>query len=249
MSAYSDLVIADGAVFYLRLGESSGTSAVDAKGGTSWTYKNGPTLGVAGAIAGDADTAITVNGTTNFKSVNLADVPMTATDNITLEAWVNPETQNDGPLGCIVAIGGGNGYAIVVNTSNYPRGFAGGGSGLTDAPASPLTTGVWHHLVLKRASGTWSLWVNGTRADPGTNNTSAPSTPTSKSCIGANQDANWFFKGSIDEVAGYNTALSDATILSHYEAGIQPDYLPIIRMGGRKARIAVSQPGETIYLT
>src|SRR5947199_303228 len=52
-------ITADGAFGYWRLGEASGTSAADSAGTNTGTYVGSPTLGVAGALTDDADTAVT----------------------------------------------------------------------------------------------------------------------------------------------------------------------------------------------
>jgi hypothetical protein len=56
----SDGVLGLSPIAYWRLGEASGTSAADASGnGHTGTYVGSPTLGVAGLLTGDADTAVT----------------------------------------------------------------------------------------------------------------------------------------------------------------------------------------------
>src|SRR5437588_12014150 len=51
-----------GLVSYWRLGESSGTTACDSYGANAGTYQGGFTLGRVGAIAGDPDTAVELDG-------------------------------------------------------------------------------------------------------------------------------------------------------------------------------------------
>ena len=55
-NAYADAVLADGPVAYWRLGELSGTTAVDATGrGNDGSYVSSPTLGVPGVVARTLD--------------------------------------------------------------------------------------------------------------------------------------------------------------------------------------------------
>lgn len=56
---YRQAVVNTGPVSYWRLGEPSGTVAVDEMGAHNGTYGGGPTLGVAGALIGDSNTAVT----------------------------------------------------------------------------------------------------------------------------------------------------------------------------------------------
>lgn len=64
MTSYSDEVLADGPTSYWRMGESSGTAMLDAKGLNNGTYIGAPTLGQPGALPYDSNTAATFNGTT-----------------------------------------------------------------------------------------------------------------------------------------------------------------------------------------
>jgi len=58
---YRDAVLALLPAGYWRLGESSGTVAADVSGhGLTGTYVGAPTLGAAGALAGDSDTGMMV---------------------------------------------------------------------------------------------------------------------------------------------------------------------------------------------
>lgn len=59
-TGYPTAVITNSPQFYYRMGESSGTSAVDASGNNvTGTYYNDPVLGVTGLLTGDSDTAVT----------------------------------------------------------------------------------------------------------------------------------------------------------------------------------------------
>lgn len=62
-SAHSSAVLALNPAAYWRFGESAGTTATDASGNARHgTYGQGPTLGVAGLLTGDADTAVRFDG-------------------------------------------------------------------------------------------------------------------------------------------------------------------------------------------
>src|SRR5262245_25009712 len=86
MSAYSDRVIADGAIAYWRLGETSGTTAVDVVGGKNGTISGGVTLNQGGALV-DGDRALGFDGSTSYidmGDVNALEFPNGA---FTLELW------------------------------------------------------------------------------------------------------------------------------------------------------------------
>jgi len=58
---YRDAVLALAPAGYWRMGETSGTVAADSSGhGLTGTYVGAPTLGAAGALAGDSDTGMLI---------------------------------------------------------------------------------------------------------------------------------------------------------------------------------------------
>lgn len=95
---YSSFVLAKGPVGYWRLGESAGVTAFDASGnGNDGTYFGNPTLGQAGAISGDPDTAVGLNGPDSRDYVEIADPGSaafsqpTSGTGLTVEVWMRPD--------------------------------------------------------------------------------------------------------------------------------------------------------------
>jgi hypothetical protein len=212
---YTQTVLADSPVGYYRLGEPSGTSAADAGSlGTAGVYVAAPTLAVAGAIFSDANTAVTFDGISQRVTIGASTI--TGTDNWTLECWVKCASWAGNKSAVSFGVGGTNGAHIWFQ-AGAPRGLNAAGGGLTDAAAA-LSINTWYHVVLRRLTGTNSVWVNGTQYDPGTNNTATHVAPGASSEIGDSGAANWF-AGTIDEAAFYTTPLSAARILAHYNKG------------------------------
>ena len=95
---YSSVVLAKGPVGYWRLGEASGPTAADASGNSyDGTYLGNPTLGQAGAIVNDPDTAVGLNGPGSMDYVEIADTdshPFSKTSDtaLTVEAWMRPDS-------------------------------------------------------------------------------------------------------------------------------------------------------------
>src|SRR5712671_4787956 len=88
-STYSSAVLADAPAGYWRLGESSGTTAADSAGHNAGTYVGGVTLGQAGALSGDSDTSVVLDG--SIATVQIPDAAaLDPTTQITLEAWIKP---------------------------------------------------------------------------------------------------------------------------------------------------------------
>jgi hypothetical protein len=74
VGSWASEIAADSPDTWWRLGESSGTTAVDSSGnGNDGTYTNSPTLGVTGLVDGDSDTAITLSNTDNSMVVGSKD--------------------------------------------------------------------------------------------------------------------------------------------------------------------------------
>jgi lysophospholipase L1-like esterase len=208
-----------GLVAYWRLGESAGTTAVDAFGSHDGTI-DGATLGVTGALNGDANTAMSFDGSND--RIKTAAVVLTATDNYTLEAWVKPASLSQS--GFIVMNGGsdtGYGFGISNNgaASDTLTGLFGGVAWATSGYSFPNTTG-WYHVVMVRDSGTTKFYVNGTQTP--TTHGFTPSTPTTHTSIG-NRHPGFeadHFNGLIDEVAIYNVVLTPTQIQDHYDIGL-----------------------------
>src|SRR6476660_2095963 len=101
MSAnYPSVVLGEaGLVSLWRLGEPEGTVAGDSKGTNPGTYKNAPTLGAAGLIVGDANAAVTLNGTTQWVSIPDSE-SLDLADLFTYEAWIKRSA--NGGTDCIM---------------------------------------------------------------------------------------------------------------------------------------------------
>lgn len=224
MSAYSDLILGTtGLVGYWRLGETSGTVAEDAFSTNDGEYVNSPTLGESGAINIDSDKSVRFNGNVWVRNGSAA---LNIVGNkITLEAWVyrmagsadhqiiakaGPTTSsanrkfglyisNADKVGCEIKTADGH---IDFTTTYTPAGF------------------VWLHIVGVYDGSNIKVYVNGSLVGTSGSLTGNIVSNTEDMKIGIFEDNVSKFNGKIDEVAVYDTDLSAATILSHYEAGV-----------------------------
>jgi sulfur relay (sulfurtransferase) complex TusBCD TusD component (DsrE family) len=225
---YESAVLGDSPAGYWRLGESSGTTAVDLSGnGHDGSFVGAPALGVPGAVAEDPNTAVAFNGASQY-----AQVPYTAALNpaapFTVEAWAKVS----GGAGSIRTVVGSRsfnpprGYMLgVASTGEWQFAVGTGASGssalIVTGPTSHPNT--WTHLAgTVETIGTdlrVTLYVNGTFASQRTFSmtTFAPN-PTQTLRIGADTSTApaRFFPGSVDELAVYNSALSAAQIANHF---------------------------------
>jgi len=224
--AYSTRVSAtSGLLNYWRFGEASGTSAVDAKSADNATYVGTPTLGVAGVITNDSNTAVQFNGTSQY-----AWAARQISTDFSIEFWFKSTQSYSNDLGnphcnywwqgagLVDADTGGSANDFGISLCS---GKVIGGVGGSPDPSvvSPLTynDGLWHQVVMTRAQSTGLvvLYVDGASVGSVTGTTNAL-TSTATMDFGRSTSGSNFLAGTMDELAMYNTVLSSATIASHY---------------------------------
>jgi Concanavalin A-like lectin/glucanases superfamily len=215
---YEDIVAANEfLVSYWRLGEEPGsTTAVDSKGDNDGTYVGGVTLGTAGALAGNADTAALFDGvddrvTTSFNPFQ----PGVAR---TFEGWaIRASNTSDHALfggdaaasyPVLRCLGGGDDVRFNPDVSGAGQDFTGALSGV----------GEWFHWVLVWHGDTKkaALFVDGVEKGSLTYAFDFGGEPGNIE-LGAEGGTTNPFEGQLDEVAVYNAALDAATIKKHFE--------------------------------
>jgi Concanavalin A-like lectin/glucanases superfamily len=223
-ASYYDEVIADNPDGYWRLGESSGTTAVDEIGANNGTYINSPTLGDAGAIGGDSDTAITFAGTGN-QGVNCGSVANYTTSDFTIEFWINAVSfaSTANAVVCVVIFRGQyqqTGYYVGIGTDgsvglNTNQSGAIQSTGTAAGAVSVLT---WNHIVITRQGSTVLIYVNGVDVTSSAGTHTNPDSSPDQFVIGDYNANGWTPNATMDEVAIYSTALSAARVAAHYNA-------------------------------
>ncbi|MDM7830695.1 PKD domain-containing protein [Cellulomonas edaphi] len=207
---------------YWRLGEASGTTAADSgPAKADATYVGTVTRGVTGALTGVSNTAVSFSGSSN----NLVASKSTYTNPTVYseELWFKTTTTNGGKL-----IGFGDqpsgtsgSYDRHVYMENDGRLTFGVWTGQTNTITTPAAynNGAWHHLVATQSSAGMKLYVDGVLR--GTNPQTQAQGYTGYWRVGG--DTTWgpqpWFAGSIDEVAVYSDALTQAQVLQHFQLG------------------------------
>jgi hypothetical protein len=210
-SSYRALVMSNSPRAYWRLGESSGTTAVDEMGASNGTYSGGYTLGAAGALVNDANTAVDLNGTSGRMSA--PSVPaLDLTSQVSIEAWVNP----DSLAGTRWIVNKGTFYYLYISNGTTYFGIHQGG--YLFVTTTTVTTGAWQHLVGTYDGSTLVLYRNGVVVAQAPASGAISSTSTAV-FVGAVSAAGSYYDGRIDEVAIYGTALTPAQALAHYQRG------------------------------
>ena len=236
---YEQVVLGDNPVAYWRLEETTGTTAYDSSGNAKdGTYTGGVTLGQAGGPMGGM--AARFDGSSGH-----VQLPGTwgGTDwsALTIEAWVNTDSPVTGDFQSIVASSNESSlnfahFHLGTSYGTGARVMTGGGAAWAEVqpPPSPTPTGVWRHIALVAQSGDTRVYVDGLRTGTGSTLQFTYIVPSYAGDVaigrggygGGGNPGRWF-KGLIDEVAIYKTALSDQQVLAHYIAG-QPEYVRLV---------------------
>lgn len=224
---YPQVVRADAPLSYWRFGEASGSVAKDEIGATNGTYTGAVTLGAAGAIAGDANTAAAFDGSTGYVSLGNG-FGFNGVAAMSVEAWVKPGTLDNsyrrvfskettdgngrqGYLMAAIASGGAGSFS-----------FERFRDGQTEALRATLPTGQYSHVVSTYDGATMVLYVNGAAVTSvaSARSLSSISVPLNVATYSDPQlSAQEYFPGAIDELAIYDHALTAARVLAHYRAG------------------------------
>jgi putative transposon-encoded protein len=222
--SYSSTILGEsGLVSYWRLGETSGTTATDSKGSNNGTYTSGYTLGADGLIVGDSDKGVTLNGSSGY-----VDVPAASNlrpSNVTVEAWIKINTATNGV--CVVAsnsfssnVGFELGLGFVAGNNQTPQfgTYNGSWTAASSSNGALPASNAHIHLVGTYDGTNLKLYINGILM--ATTAFSGPLVYDANNLkIGKRPDTGVYFNGVIDEVAIYNTALSDSQIYNHWIAG------------------------------
>lgn len=194
-------------------------------------YVGGLSHGVGGALVGDSSLAMSLAG--GKVSVPFSE-GLNPPESFTVECWAKPLDTTAGNRVLVQAMINGenadnandrSGWVLRQSGANLEF-LIGGENGApfytTVATAqAAVTGGAWAHYAAVYHSDTpsVSLLVNGvvvtnvTAAEPLRRNFAAPV------IVGDRGYGGWNFKGSLDEIAIYPTALGTARLLAHYEAG------------------------------
>ena len=209
---YATEVLADAPDFYYRLGEPSGTTMNDTSGNARHgTYSGTATLGAAGALAEDGDTALTLGGA----GYGQGPTSPSTTAAQTAEVWFRTTSTGAGTL--ISKYGDTNAekvFGVDLQAADGVRCYGRTASALrvVTSTVSGLRDGAWHHAAATYDGAAWRLYIDGMQvgslAIAGTLN---PSTTGWR--VGSKVETpDVLFVGDLDEAAVYPTALSATRI-------------------------------------
>jgi Concanavalin A-like lectin/glucanases superfamily len=212
LRSYRDTVLGTtGLASYWRLGEQNGTTtAADETGISPGRYLGGYTLGGPSALAGDSNTSVGFDGVSG--EMTTPGPALAASGSI--EGWFNWQSgvalMRDGTST------GSTGWILAYDRSGYLYYRVGGTSFNTGRATASIRNG-WHHFVATKDGSNVAFYIDGQLVRRST--AAASTAPTMPWHIMRNGGYAQFTRGSADEVAAYNVALSPATVQEHYNAG------------------------------
>ncbi len=198
---------------YWRLGESSGSTAYDETGTSNGRYNGGVDLGETGATEGDTNTAADFDGYDEY--VKIGNDRSFQTSSGSVQLWFNADSTSDKNM-LVNKYGSGDELRLYVD-DGVLVGRIGGRYG-SRVEVSGISTHEWNHVTLTWNGSTLSLFLNGELVD--TDYGSEDLVGNSGDIfIGADHDMKDYFNGTIDEVAIFDTDLSESDIDAMYEGG------------------------------
>ena len=221
---YVQRILDDGASNYWRLDETSGTTANDWAGFNNLVQGTGVTAGAAGALLNDTDTAGNFSGATTASAGTVSDAP--GPNVFSVEAWFKTNSTTGGKI-----VGFGNAQSglstsydrniYMDNTGHVIFGVYNGAT-YTVTSTGTYNNNAWHHVVGTLSDGGVVLYLDGKKI--GVNQgTTVGQTYSGFWRVGGDNLGSWpgthtsnYFKGAIDEVAVYPTALTLPQVQSHY---------------------------------
>ncbi len=182
---------------------------------------------VPGALPGSTDTAINLPKILN--TVVPYDKALNPAGAWTAEVWLNPaESMGAGALTCAISCGDfaapRKGWLIYQSDTGwnlrtyYNDGLA-AAVNITGNNGAPPVPGVWTHVVVKWDGTLGTVYVDGV---PRATSAVKPYVPGAGGnfSVGSRADVGFPWNGDADEVAFYNTALSDEVIKAHFDNGV-----------------------------
>lgn len=212
---YRKILLGTNPVAYWRVDEPSGTSAVDATGnGHTGAYYNTPTLGVAGLLAGDTDTAVTFAAASNqYMSVPDA-VGLRMPGAIAL--WVKT-TQAALAFFVSKCVPSTSGWEIQLNADGTVSVIVHSAGAYTPLNGSVgVHDGNPHFIVAQVDGSNMSLYIDGALDRSGAGVMVAGTTQIT---FGTRSGIGYSYSGTIDEPAIWNRALTLIEIANLYTAG------------------------------
>ena len=214
--------------------------AADTKGTNPGDYKNGVTLGVAGALTSSPDTAAQFDGVNDYvQMTGTTGIPIGAASR-SVEAWFKTSSATRQVIFDYGSLGNTQEFGLWLNSNGLNMtawGYGGANDIVFAMPGGiAVNNGAWHQVVLTYSGTILTLYIDGVALTA-----QAATRATVMDAYGfgigaiinpANSNSGGFFNGSIDEVSFYTTVLSQATVTNHYQLGTVVAPEPVVTTTG-----------------
>ena len=214
---------ADSPIRWYRLDDLPGSGAVDESGHASaGTYAGTPRYGTAGSLASEPSTSVQFNTSDDDSPADqYATLPTVQLDtgDFTVEGWFKTTTPDGGGAQRIWMSGTGSPlshYVTLAYSGRTVTAKATDGTNTASLSGTPIYgDGAWHHAAFTRAGTTFSLYIDGTLVQSTTASVGDVDSASTSAYIGRSAAGDELFKGSIDEVAVYTSALGSTRVAAH----------------------------------
>jgi hypothetical protein len=229
---YRAAVLADGPVAYWRLGEAVGPYAYSQTDGAASTgkYTGDVSLGVPGAIAGDPDTAMHLDGVIG-SMVLAGGFPLVASPLFAVEVWIRPTATAGAAYNFVTKAIYGNVsldffYQEAEGASLHGDEYRGPDGTFANSDTDPAVSS-WSYLVFQSDGIKLTIYLNGTPIAiaglQGTLDADAGDGTLPIFTVGGDENGYSTFSGDIDEVAVYPSPLTTTQMHAHYALATSSD--------------------------
>jgi hypothetical protein len=219
---YNSTVLADSPKHYITFDQTSGGYTDSGTQGATTTVTGSPVQ-----VNGISGKALTYNGTSDYVTIN-SPYDFAANSTFTFECWFK-STATTGQPTFIRRDGNGAAYLLRLNAGKIE--FYCNQAGIVTTAS--YADGNWHHVVGVKNGTATTLYVDGTQVGTGTGGTVAQATGAQPIYLGESTSAaSEMMKGTLDEVAIYNVALTSTQVTNHHNAGANVTTTPpVFNMG------------------
>ncbi|TXH09714.1 MAG: LamG domain-containing protein [Spirochaetes bacterium] len=215
-------------IIYYRLGETSGTTAIDSSGNNRHgTYSGAYSLGQPPAIASTLPDPDKSFYTPNLGGVILpsAQFPLLHTNQLTVSAWIYPES-----ITGVRHIMSKMNAEMTDNATNWAWGFRTNAAKLelvvrntstqtSTTTANYIVLNTWQHVAVVYNGSNIYFYYNGALVDTKSGSQLISSTCTADFKVGLNSQTTTNFMGGIDEAAVFDYPMSAQKVRKLYLAG------------------------------
>ena len=196
-------------VGYWRLGESSGSTAVDETGTQNGAYTN-VDYGYASANANDSDTGVDLDGSGDY--VRIPHDSAFAPSQGTIQLWFNADsTGGDNTL--VSKVGSGEELSIRITDGTIYAKLGDEVSGVS------ISSNEWHHLSFSWGPSGFELYIDGALVGSDSSDKSL-SGNSADFYLGRDGGGGKEFDGTIDEFVIFDSQLSSTEVSDLYDSGL-----------------------------